>query len=240
MCAARPSVAAIQDRQRAVPAIEAGKQVKPRSAAGAADRPSREGTPTAWPDVRVKPVAPPERWPRASTRPRWPVDAPITLKKANVFLHPPRCWRGEVGGGLFRRRLRHVVGHPRRVYEGPGRDALALRGRVSSNAQGNRGRPGPISDGRTPEKQAPAHLVASATPARAKRSTPALAKRLNATSRTVHGQQRKASTRPHACPAESNTCSPAGSASSAIRSPTRRRVCPDARETSSSPSAQRR
>ncbi|MDP9125995.1 MAG: hypothetical protein M3N82_15595, partial [Pseudomonadota bacterium] len=70
-----------------------------------------------------------------------------------------------------RRRLRHVVGHPRHVYEGSGRGPLALRGRVSSNAQGNRGRSGPISDGRTPKKQAPAHPAAARPSASAKRKT---------------------------------------------------------------------
>ena len=43
------------------------------------------------------------------------------LKIANVFLHPHRCPRGRVGRGLFRRRLRHVVGHRCPVYEGAGR-----------------------------------------------------------------------------------------------------------------------
>ena len=137
---------------------------------GVAPRRTREGASTAWPDVRVKPVAPPARWPRASTRPRWPVDAPITPKTANVFLHPPRCLRGRVGRGLFRRRLRHVVGHRCPVYEGSERDRQTSRGRVSPNAQGHRGRPGPMSDGRTPAKQAPAHLAARATSARAKRT----------------------------------------------------------------------
>ena len=60
----------------------------------------------------------------------------------------------------------HVVGHPWHVYDGVRRDPQALRGRVSSNAQGNRGRSGPISDGRTPEKQAPAHPAAATMPAR--------------------------------------------------------------------------
>jgi hypothetical protein len=100
MCAARPSVAAIQGRQHAVPVIEAGEQVKPRSAAGAADRPSREGTPTAWPDVRVKPGPLPERWPRASTRPRWPVDAPITLKKSECLSSPAQVLARRGGRGL--------------------------------------------------------------------------------------------------------------------------------------------
>ncbi len=94
---------------------------------------------------------------------------PLLKKNGDVFLHPPKRPRGRVGRGLFRRRLRHVVGHPRHVYEGAGRDRPTLRGRASSNAQGNRGRSGPISDGRTPEKQAPVHPVATKAAASAKR-----------------------------------------------------------------------
>ena len=75
---------------------------KPRSAEGAADQPSREGTPTCWPDVRVKPGAPPVRWPRASSRPRWPDDAPITYKEWEARIcpnHQPKPPARE-GGGL--------------------------------------------------------------------------------------------------------------------------------------------
>ena len=110
MSAARRPALAIQDHQRATSPTEAGRAGKPRGAEGAADRPSREGAPTPRSVVRGRPGAPPTGWPRASSRPRWPDDAKITLKIADVFLHPPRCWRGEVGGGLFRRRLRHVLG----------------------------------------------------------------------------------------------------------------------------------
>jgi hypothetical protein len=35
--------------------------------------------------IRVKPGAQPERWPRASTRPRWPVDAKNLLKNGEGF-----------------------------------------------------------------------------------------------------------------------------------------------------------
>jgi hypothetical protein len=54
-----------------------------------ANRRTRVGMPTRWPDVRVKPVAPPERWPRASSRPRWPDDAKSTLKKRRAYLSQP-------------------------------------------------------------------------------------------------------------------------------------------------------
>src|SRR6516164_3492666 len=52
-------------------------------------RRTREGTPAPRPIVRVKPGAPPTRRPRASTRPRWPVDAKHPSKTANVFLRLP-------------------------------------------------------------------------------------------------------------------------------------------------------
>ncbi len=80
---------------------------------------TREGAPTAWPDVRVKPAEPCQRRPRASSRPRRPDDAKATFKTANVFLHPPKCLCGRVGRGLFRRRLRHVLGHRWRGYKRP-------------------------------------------------------------------------------------------------------------------------
>ena len=66
-------------------------------------RPSREGAPAPPSEVRVKPGAPPIGRPRASTRPRWPVDAKVKQEIGMVFLHPPRCWRGRVGRGLDRR-----------------------------------------------------------------------------------------------------------------------------------------
>ena len=53
-------------------------------------RPSREGTPTTRPDVRVKPGAPPIGWPRASTRPRWPVDAKDNFQNCGCFSSPAK------------------------------------------------------------------------------------------------------------------------------------------------------
>ena len=96
-----------------------------------------------------------------------------SLKMESVFLHPPRWWRGEVGGGLFRRRLRHVLGIGGTYTKAPGAACSRCADESQPNAQGNRGRPGPISDGRTPEKQAPAHLAARDTSARAKRDASA-------------------------------------------------------------------
>ena len=69
-------------------------------------RRSREGAPAPRPVVRVRPVAPPERRPRASTRPRWPVDAKAPHKTANVFIHRLTRRRGRVGWGFDRRRDR--------------------------------------------------------------------------------------------------------------------------------------
>ena len=58
-------------------------------------RRTREGALTRWPAIRVKPGTPPKRWPRASARPRWPVDAKAPSKKsANVFLQRLTRWPG--------------------------------------------------------------------------------------------------------------------------------------------------
>jgi len=73
-------------------------------------RRSREGAPAPRPVVRVRPVAPPERRSRASTRPRWPVDAKAPHKTANVFIHRLTRRRGRVGWGFDRRRDRRDAG----------------------------------------------------------------------------------------------------------------------------------
>ena len=46
-----------------------------RDGAGVVPRRSRKGATAGWPKVRVRPGAGCRRWPRASTRPRWAVDA---------------------------------------------------------------------------------------------------------------------------------------------------------------------
>ncbi len=144
MSAARPPAPVIQNHQYPVPATEAGEQVKPRSAAGAADRPSREGTPAPWSDVRVKPGALPERWPRASTRPRWPVDAPITLKNCEC-LSPPaqvlarRGGRGLVSQAVAPRRWASLA----RIRRCRARSARVARTSFIERPR-NRGRSGPI------------------------------------------------------------------------------------------------
>src|SRR5471030_3341067 len=120
MGAPRP-MAWYSNSSRRASAIEEGERVKQHDAEGVVPRRTREGTPTAWPNVRVKPAEKCQCGPRASTRPRWPVDAKSPLKNANVFINPHRCCCGEVGGGLVRRRLRHVLGHRCPVYEGAGR-----------------------------------------------------------------------------------------------------------------------
>ena len=136
-------------------------------------RRTRIRTPTAWPDVRVKPGAPPERWPRASTRARCPVDAKTPLKMANVFLHPPSRWSDRMGRGSFRRRTRHVVGHRwrgiRRCRTRPSNRCRALK---LTERPRNRGRSGPIQMAAEPEKRVPAQPVAAKAAARAKRTTP--------------------------------------------------------------------
>ena len=74
------------------------RRPKPRSAEGDADQPSREGTPTRWPNVRVKPGTPPERWPRASSRPRWPDDAKTPFKTFGRGICPNRQAASSEGG----------------------------------------------------------------------------------------------------------------------------------------------
>ncbi len=63
-----------------------------------------EGTPAHRPKVRVKPVAPPERWPRASSRPRWPDDASTKYKNCrfNLSQPPSRHQRRTVGESSWR------------------------------------------------------------------------------------------------------------------------------------------
>ena len=64
-------------------------------------RPPREGAPTRWPDVRVKPGSPPERAPRALTQPRWLVDATFPTKKRARYLSARQAGAcGRVGGDL--------------------------------------------------------------------------------------------------------------------------------------------
>ena len=73
---------------------------------------------------------------------------------------------GRVGRGLFRRRLRHVLGIGGTYTKVSGAARARCVDESPPNAQGNRGRSGPISDGRTPEKQAPAHPADAAMHAR--------------------------------------------------------------------------
>ena len=89
-----------------------------RNRAGVRPRPAREGAPAAWPDVRVKPGAPRRRWPRASTRPRWPVDAKTPQKKllkhspANVVC--PHAMRGTARRGTLRSEVKEEEAAGRR------------------------------------------------------------------------------------------------------------------------------
>ena len=78
--------------------VEVSTVPQPRSAEGAAAQPSREGTPAPWPDVRVKPGALSERWPRASSRPRWPDDAPILIKNTEAAFVPTSNQAASEGG----------------------------------------------------------------------------------------------------------------------------------------------
>jgi len=80
------------------------QKFKPRCARRA-HRPSREGALAAWLVVRVKPGSLPERWPRVSSRPRWPDEAKVPLKtRAAVFVPTARALvSAEAGGGLTSR-----------------------------------------------------------------------------------------------------------------------------------------
>ena len=77
---------------------------------------SRKGALTCWPEVRVKPTSPPERWPRASSRARCPDEAKTTLKIRDGFWFPARPPPAKDGGGLFLARLRKELA--RRAKEG--------------------------------------------------------------------------------------------------------------------------
>ena len=113
---------------------------KPRSAAGAADRRSREGATAPRSDVRVKPGAPPERWPRASSRPRWPDDAKTPFKNYNAEFVPTArptpartvgdsSWRGQGRNGP-----KGQEGHePGRVPHRPRSDQAGKRRRHSTH-----------------------------------------------------------------------------------------------------------
>jgi hypothetical protein len=68
---------------------------------------------------------------------------------------------GRMGRGSNRRRLRHVVGIGGTYTRVSGATRARCADESSSNAHGNRGRSGPISDGRTPERRAPAQPAAS-------------------------------------------------------------------------------
>ena len=74
--------------------------------------------------VRVRHGGSPGRWPRASTRPRWPVDAWPLSMDANVFGHPLTRRRGRAGWGSDRRRDRRDAGESlrsanHRIERGP-------------------------------------------------------------------------------------------------------------------------
>ena len=117
-------------------------------------RPSREGTAAGRSVVRVKPGGLPSGRPRALTRPRWPVNAKTLLKKHGcLFSTRQGAARGEVGGGLFRRR----IGSSRaswRVTKVPGERCRHAQVESSSSALGFRPSR-PDSGAREPEKQAP-------------------------------------------------------------------------------------
>ena len=65
-----------------------GTRSSQRSAEGVAHRPSREGAPAPRSAVRVKPGAQCQRWPRALTRPRWPVSAKNLIKIDDAVFVP--------------------------------------------------------------------------------------------------------------------------------------------------------
>jgi hypothetical protein len=108
----------------------ASRTAERRNAAGVVPCRSRKGATAGWPKVRVKPGAVCRRWPRASTRPRWAVDAKTPLKNGTPSLPANVCWlpamrgRGDSGdssqrssgggapqaaGGHERRRVRRVA-----------------------------------------------------------------------------------------------------------------------------------
>src|SRR5471032_3200383 len=176
MGAPRP-MAWYSDSSRRASPIEEGERVKQHDAEGVVHRLTREGTLTAWPDVRVKPAEQCQRGPRASTRPRRPVDAKSPIKKAECFPQPAQVLSRGGGRGFGSQAVAPRPWARCPAYEGAGR-GQAIGARSEVNRTPKEIAPfRPISDGRTPEKQTPAHLAARVTPARAKRTPPARAKR---------------------------------------------------------------
>ena len=139
---------------------------------GAARRPSREEAVAGDRPVRVRPGAPPIRWPRASTRPRRPVDA---KKPFQELLHSSPLAEVSLrqgGRGLVAQANRDGAGGSLRsashvVERGPMASA-----RWSSKLRSTRNprRPGRIPVAREPEQQAPAHPAARDASASAERN----------------------------------------------------------------------
>ena len=80
--------------------------------------------------LRVKPGAPPERWPRASTRPRWPVDAKAPFKNCECFSQPADT-PARQGGQGFRSQARPA----RRGWKPPVRQSRPLNAANMASAR---------------------------------------------------------------------------------------------------------
>ena len=91
-----PSNAPCRDARRR----DASRRAAKRAPKARRPGPSREGAPATRFDVRVKPAARLPRWPRASTRPRWPVDAKSPFKNHRVFSQPTEVPARQDGLGL--------------------------------------------------------------------------------------------------------------------------------------------
>ena len=123
------------------------------------------------PSFASSPAPPPERWPRASTRPRWPVDAKAPHKTANVFIHWLTRRRGRVGWGFDRRRDRRDAGGSLRSANHHIERVTLASARTKSKPRNplNPRRPGRIPTHGKPESGAPARPVAHVAQACAKR-----------------------------------------------------------------------
>jgi len=143
-----------------------------RGAEGAALVGHAKRTPALRSVVRVKFCALPEHRPRASTRPRWPVDAKPSLQTRECL---PSTRRNVGAAGWAGAPIAGAPGATRVEVPGPpvtpierGPTASARRKSKPRNPRNPR-RPGRIPTHGKPESGAPAHPVAHATQTGAKR-----------------------------------------------------------------------
>ena len=159
--------------------------------------PSREGTLACRSAIRVKAGEPTERWPRASSRPRWPDDAKNPHKNGDGFFstRQSRCWEaGRMGS-------RSAGARPRRGLLGKRPRCRAndaqKHGTNLERTPSGQGRPGRAQTGRAPEARDPVRPDSSVTPAHAKRDTPARQHVSTSARQRARTHARQANPKPH-------------------------------------------